>query len=774
VILGHLVRQEIVRSLQQTQGLGSMLQQFHRLYDETIRRRGAFTFTDAQYLLTPRNPMGAGSISRQAGEADRLYIDYRLDARLDHWLLDEFQDTSDLQWETLDNLASEIIQDTGGDRSFFLVGDVKQAIHGWRGGNSRLFGELLKRYKDGIHLETLSESFRSTKPVLAFVNRLFSDLEGLDMPPAAVASWAELWKPHVSRIDKPGCAAWIEPVVENGDEMDDAVYRAAAGLIRELNPVARSLSVALLLPTNADCTKAADALRRELAEDRIPIVNEGAAGLADNPVVALMRSLLKTAGHPGDTLAVLHLRMSPLGSVVDEAGARLPLLLQAQIQNEGFAALIRTWARHLEAASGPLDRFGAKRLQDLLSLASAADADGIRDPDELIAQIENKELREQTAGGAVRIMTVHQSKGLGFDAVFVPLLKNDDLRQPGQLDLVSGLTGEQPWILKMPRKVVCQADRVLKERLEQATAESAFANLCVLYVAMTRARQGLYAITGYGRKDRKSERSLSAGILMSQRLLGTDQPESAEGARRMAGGVPLRVLAEEGEWAWAESIPLTGPAPEQAAAGGATFPSSPGLQPRLLRLEPSRGGGEDRQADWLFKPESRGVLEFGTLIHGYLSRVEWSEDADVEAILSSWKPETAVPEDVRADAATQFRRLMSAPDVRQVLARPAAPASLWREMRFELVDGNTWVSGAFDRVTVFRDAGGRPRRAEVMDFKSTRVQREADLAPAAALHRRQLLTYRRALSLILKLDEAAVTMRILFTRMGKVFSLPAH
>jgi ATP-dependent helicase/nuclease subunit A len=77
----------------------------------------------------------------------RLYIDYRLDCKLDHWLLDEFQDTSDLQWEVLRNLADEILQDASGQRSFFYVGDVKQAIYGWRGGNARLFGKILEQYR---------------------------------------------------------------------------------------------------------------------------------------------------------------------------------------------------------------------------------------------------------------------------------------------------------------------------------------------------------------------------------------------------------------------------------------------------------------------------------------------------------------------------------------------------------------------------------------------------------------------------------------------------
>ena len=105
------------------------------------------SFNDAQYLLTANKSAGSGLvITRDVDAQDRLYIDYRLDCQLDHWLLDEFQDTSDLQWAVLHNLLDEILQDDSGRRSLFYVGDVKQSIYRWRGGNPRLFGAILDHY----------------------------------------------------------------------------------------------------------------------------------------------------------------------------------------------------------------------------------------------------------------------------------------------------------------------------------------------------------------------------------------------------------------------------------------------------------------------------------------------------------------------------------------------------------------------------------------------------------------------------------------------------
>jgi ATP-dependent helicase/nuclease subunit A len=78
-------------------------------------------------------------LSQIPGDEERLRIDYRLDARYDHWLLDEFQDTNYTQWSVIENLIDEAVQDTTDERTLFQVGDVKQAIYAWRGGDTRLF-----------------------------------------------------------------------------------------------------------------------------------------------------------------------------------------------------------------------------------------------------------------------------------------------------------------------------------------------------------------------------------------------------------------------------------------------------------------------------------------------------------------------------------------------------------------------------------------------------------------------------------------------------------
>ena len=99
---------------------------------------------------------------------------FRLDSPIDHLLLDEFQDTAPLQWRVLRPLAERV---TAGDAasSFFCVGDVKQAIYGWRGGVAEIF-DAIDEQLPGLQTLGLNTSYRSAPPVIETVNRVFAGM----------------------------------------------------------------------------------------------------------------------------------------------------------------------------------------------------------------------------------------------------------------------------------------------------------------------------------------------------------------------------------------------------------------------------------------------------------------------------------------------------------------------------------------------------------------------------------------------------------------------
>ncbi len=168
----HVLKKEMDLRLGATQSTYRLIRRYDEAYRRGILRSGVLTFDDILELVDPAGATPAPMLSQERIEEARLYLNYRLDGRVDHWLLDEFQDTSDRQWRVLEPLIDEVVQDPE-DRRLFLVGDVKQAIYRWRGGNAALFARVRQRYEAVLQRKHLTTSFRSAPEITAFVNEVF-------------------------------------------------------------------------------------------------------------------------------------------------------------------------------------------------------------------------------------------------------------------------------------------------------------------------------------------------------------------------------------------------------------------------------------------------------------------------------------------------------------------------------------------------------------------------------------------------------------------------
>ncbi len=775
-LVNHIIRCEVATALTHTAGLHRVLALYEEHYDNHLRQTGQMTFTDAQMLLTAaNNATGGALISRDATSEGKLYIDYRLDCQLDHWLLDEFQDTSDLQWAVLRNLADEILQDGTGSRSFFYVGDVKQAIYAWRGGNARLFGRILDHYGERIERVPMNVSYRSCPAIIDTVNAIFSEVsEEHGLRANAATAWQRIWEHHESAdiLKKTtGYATLIEPAEPEGSRFGDGDrYDAVAAILNEIEPIQRGLDVAVLVMSNRAGYALVDHLRR--ACPGMPVVHEGNTTIVDNPVVALLLSLLQVASHPGDTFAWQHVQMSPLrehASVKAGAGA-LALEVTTLVQTHGFQAAIRHWGRMLSEQHA-LDAFGHGRLEDLVEAAASFDETGSRDIDAFLRFAYAHQVKEQTAARAVRVMTVHQAKGLGFDVVIFPDLQGRSMTTAGALNMTTATDAatEQPlWVLDMPRRAVSINTPVLSDQVAHIDDDTCFNALCALYVALTRAKRALYIVT---HKPGKTSKSQNAAAFVKHRLTGEANPDLGEAVT--LAGYDCAVLHEEGQRDWftqhgrveaAEEAPSPPPLPED-------YGERPSARARLERVEPSTEKEVVTSAALLFKTEMREVLDFGSAIHALFEAVEWTEDLDAEAVIAEWESRSADNEAVKRDVCKQFREAVILPSVQDALARPEGEVELWREKSFEIVLENQWVSGQFDRVTIIRDANGRATSATILDYKSNRIDQPAQFKETTEEYRPQLELYGRALSHILKLPESAIIKQLLFTRTGTITTL---
>jgi len=778
ILLRRMVGTELRSTLNKTHGIYQILNQYEQFYDDMVRRRGKLTFTDAQYLLTAANQYNGGTLlSRMLKQEARLYIDYRLDCKLDHWLLDEFQDTSDLQWEVLRNLADEILQDLSGQRSFFYVGDVKQAIYGWRGGNARLFSKILEQYEGQIEQTPLSISFRSCQSVIDTVNRIFSNLSNDQLPQQAVGEWEKIWQEHECQKDvvpEHGYVALLEPRYHSGEAKptDEDRYRVVASLLNEIEPLNRRLSVAILVRTNDTGKDIVDFLRSEC--QGMTIIHEGRAAIKeDNPVVPLLLSLVKFAAHPGDTFAWRHLEMSPFSNYFVKRKLErddLSLMLLRETQTYGFQTFIRKWGARLNTAQ-QLDDFGRKRLNDLINAAGEFDETDGCNCNDFLRFIDNYQIHELGTDNAVRVMTIHQSKGLGFDIVILPDLQTGNMTTANQIDFMiarESKTDKPLWALRMPRRIIAESDPVLATQMQTNDKTACFDALCLLYVALTRAKQGLYIVTSFPGRD--SKMVTPAAFLKSQ-LVG--DPKPADGPGIKIGSEEFTCLYEAGERDWYIKVtPKAQPAkPAEPPELPREFGKYHSRRRRLLGVSPSAIEEGELRADSLFVHTTHDSLEFGRAIHELFEKVSWIDEVDIESLIREWQETSSAPEETKQKAIEQFQQALVSGEVRQALSKPKGDIALWREKQFEIVLEDQWVTGAFDRVTIVKDSDGKLLEATVLDFKSNEIADNTELANTAEHYRSQLLLYGKALSRMLQIDPSQVTLQLLFTCPGKVYNI---
>ena len=792
-VVRHVVACLLLNKLESTRGVFGVLEQYGREYDHRLRRAGRLTFADVQYLL-------AGGAGGPELDARRLNLEYRLDAKFDHWALDEFQDTSRQQWRIIHNLVDEVIQSEDGVRSLFLVGDVKQAIYGWRGGDADLMSNILEQYNPPgapplLNVLPLNQSQRSSPVIIRLVNQVFRDLDASGLPAGALARWRRHWGEHeAAKAAMPGHAAFYELPRTAGRATaaadSQSRYQAVAERLLAVRPWERRLTAAVLVRTNDSGRAVVDVLRGQ----GIPASWFGEETLGDNPAVTAVLALLKAAAHPADTFAWEHLMMTPLAALVRGTREAFTRTLLTELHRDGFEPVLRRWCRQVKTTAA-LDPFSSGRLDELLVAAQEFDAGGTVAVPDFIEFALGWRVQVPPAERTVQVMTIHKSKGLGFDLVFLPDLQSTDIAGERRIELgvQYDASHEPEWVLEMPKKDVARADAALRRRLTAGEEARAYESLCVLYVALTRAKHSLTIIT-----TQTAERSESVSLakILRSALVPDDEsapgakktgkkkaaPADAESATEPAGspGLPPPAdsataplppaLFEDGAAAWYEQLPPK--APETPVPGLEPLPPPGPVRPRFPRRLPSQPAETEATAGALFAPEAGRGRDFGSAIHALFQKLEWWAPGRAEAIVAAWKTaQAATPAAALAEMEAVWLAALRTPEIRASLTRPAGPCWLWREKSFEVILDGAWVSGAFDRVVVQLDAAGRPRTAVILDYKSNQIREESDLETLAGAYRPQMTLYRQALARILGIKSDAIAVHLLFLRARRLVTV---
>lgn len=729
-MVGGFIRDEIEVRLKRTQGLHAVIDAYEQRYNRYVRSRGRLCFSDLTLLLA-----GEGALKIWQDEA-RALIDYRLDARYDHWMLDEFQDTSRPQWQAVSNLVDEIVQDPEGKRSVFVVGDSKQAIYGWRGGEPRLFDDLKEHYGERIAEWDMDKSYRSSQHVLNLVNTVCDFSRGNVrnlFPDAAVDRW--VYHTHTPSKEKPGHALVLETSVnpaDNGEEKDSARYACMKALIQKISPLDQGMTCAVLVSKNDHVTEIVDYLRRELPG--VPVASESEAVVADGPEGAVMLDLFRWLRNPSHHFGWYHVMMSPMGEVVEEITKSSDRDVQwryltGDIARYGVRALVDRLVTSLWGRVN-VSAYGVTRLDEIQSAAHDFAGQG-GSLDEWVSLLESRSLRESTRDGVIQVMTVHKCKGLGFDVVILPELDGGkEFTDAGRLDALErkGELGVIDYIIKKPGNDICRADPALSEMLSAWEAEQCYECFCNLYVALTRAKYGVYCILDPVKDSWKPKRKFADWIResTSTTTFGDGKLELGEGS--------YRVLYESGVWV------ETGKRKVGAGGGELTGIKLKSAVPRMGRRIAS--AAKDKVPGGVLRA-GKG-MRFGSVVHQIFEQVTWLDE---------------LPELDDQSSSNLVRECLKRESIQPHFERPSGEFQLLREQPFETRHNGQWLSGVIDRAVIML-VDGEPASISLIDFKT-------DFVKSGELLREkysgQLATYRIAMHKITGVPEERIECFLLST-----------
>lgn len=700
---------ELAAAVLRTRAVREVVAVFDAHCERRLRRNGKLGFNDVKILM---GEWARGEDARLRREA----VDFRLDARYDHWLLDEFQDTSRADWTGLLPLIEESASDDQG--TMFIVGDRKQAIYAWRGGDVGLFDEVMRRYGDGLDIASMEESWRSCPEVLALVNHVCGDKATMRELFGDVAErWQ--WADHVSAAPLATGAKRGEARVEVVGKWEERLERLAE-ILNELGVGKREMTCGVLLRGNDKVRQVADDLRAR----GFDVIEEGRREPAkDNPVGIVISHLLKWLANPADDFARGVVEMSPLAAALrsthGEAWWQIWEGLTRAISRDGFS---KTLGDAIAPMWGAWSDFGRRRAGDLLAALADLDARGGVSPAEAADWISRLEISQSPGVAAVQVMTIHKAKGLGFDVVVLPEIPDHGLPQAQHFDVAEG----EGWLCETPPKWARNLIPEMRAAEERWGADQRYEAFCMLYVALTRAKRGLYVLL-----EPPSEKA------------DDNKPSLANWLARSVGSDGATgVVYQSGAPDWTDHIQMM--EPEKPAA---PMPMPGPTIPRRGRMTPSGAKAKGNAP-----AHSPTGMRFGSEVHELLEQVAWADES--------------TPATPATDAGMAVTRLLDNPVLRDVFHRQGRRIDLLREQAADaLIDGQ-WMSGVIDRLHLHRNASGQVERVNIIDFKTDAVKSPDELA---GLYSGQMSGYRCAMQLVY--PEATIDCLLLSVRHGSLVAV---
>lgn len=565
--------------------------EFYREFDALLAEKNVMCLDESNTVL---RDIIAGS--------DAPFVYEKLGVRFGHFLLDEFQDTSHIQWENFLPLLRE--SESKGGRNL-IVGDVKQSIYRFRDSDWELLGGEVGRTFPDAAVETLQGNWRSTRAVVAFNNRFF---EYAAAQTGLSDIYADVRQTPMLDEEQEGSVQVSFTDDQPAAVLDSVRAARAAG--------AQWGDIAVLVRNK----KEGASLASFLIAAGVPVISDDSLLLKSSPVVRRLVSLLSCYENPDDRIGRF---------LADTMALEFPREYHSLVDFcEQLLRAIRAWDP--DSFAGQV--FFIQAFMDDLQGWVQANGNNLRyylrhweEKDIYIGSPEN--------ASSVRILTIHKSKGLEFPYVIFPYADKVDLYKHGvhwsRLE-----TERTPFGPEVAGIYPVDLGSLAESSLFDAAVErerhlQRVDNLNLFYVAFTRAGKCLHVIAQPPSK--KLREALSRGKAEFQ--------DFSEILYAFLGGQDAFRAGRPYDFSRME---------RKAAPQERDFPAEYPSYALDGRLTPSRDAADFFDADGTAGPDASPRLR-GIVLHDILARV--TVPADLDAAVA------AAVQDGRLDAAGGARAL---------------------------------------------------------------------------------------------------------------------
>lgn len=740
----------LYKSCIRTEALLDMAHQFREKYKDVFYAQGKLTFQDLARLLDNANN-------------DWTYeIAYRLNSSLNNFFIDEFQDTSRLQWRITEPLLDRNSEDD--DKSLFIVGDVKQAIYNWRSGDRRLMGDVAEKMQIllGLEKSPLNNSYRYGSSVCNAINHIFdgNSIANAGFLKGAGHAWKNAFEVHKAADSLKYKSIFHAYMLEKNDE-NTSVFNIHAQLILEIlkkeNFISKKSSCAIIVREKKHGLELLEVLRKDEKIGDLFIWN-GKQNICEEKLIISLLNMLIYIQHPADSMAKeIAYMFRSIRDLIPRTAESLNIE-NGRLLHEGFYTYLKNCiSKILRKSECQLSSSEQETVELFLQAAYDFDHSSIAKDSRLFMQyVQKVEHSEEIVGYKIPIMTIHRSKGMTFDHAFAVF---DSTESVIKREKNISVTGRQNGTYRILHEV--NSEFSVFEEIDQAWSttcqENVFEDICNFYVALTRAKFSATLLLGDLAKEKIDNITRNRAVYHKSSYFFTDYLA----VKLFFGTFATDTVCVDNKYLMRHmciedknsSLPIEYiKTEENIDLPPVNFKMQPSQELRRRRIRPS-DGFDSNEPDggkklYFNLPDSTKGSLFGDNIHRILCSIEDFSDFELPPACS----QKVKDEISNITANPQLAALLSGAD------------ECWREKSFDVVINNYYISGCFDRVQIKRNADGKAIQVSVFDYKSG--IHDTDNTEKLKRYRNQLNIYRQAASQLLSLPVTSVKCYLIWTADG--------